>query len=158
MRLEAVLACLPQVGGGLLVKPGVAHPTWEKMTGCLLSLRKTGKGGAMLAAEFSQSSCATTFLSCRLLVGLWARSSQPEQAKVFAVGTAGSCLCCFLPGHTKLHTFWSAGLHLEEGEGAGASGGEESGSDSEDDLPPIQRINNRRVIEYEVSESESEEE
>ncbi|GAB4820131.1 hypothetical protein N2152v2_007177 [Parachlorella kessleri] len=37
-------------------------------------------------------------------------------------------------------------------------GRDESGSDSDADLPPIQRIQNRRVVEYEVSESDSEEE
>lgn len=50
---------------------------------------------------------------------------------------------------------WLAGLELGKGGESRAKG---SGSDSDDSLPPIQRINNRRVIEYEVSESESDEE
>lgn len=48
----------------------------------------------------------------------------------------------------------------EAAEVAGASGGEEGGGyySSEDDLPPIPKFNNRKVIEYEVSDSDSDDE
>lgn len=47
------------------------------------------------------------------------------------------------------------------GEAAGASGSEQGGgyySSSDDDLPPIPKFNNRKVIEYEVSDSDSDDE
>ena len=54
-----------------------------------------------------------------------------------------------------------AGLDLSDEEGNPSEKLDsmaESGSDSDSDLPPIQRIQNRRVVEYEVSQSDSEEE
>ena len=48
----------------------------------------------------------------------------------------------------------------EAAEAADVSGGEEGGGyySSEDDLPPIPKFNNRKVIEYEVSDSDSDDE
>ncbi len=51
-----------------------------------------------------------------------------------------------------------AELDLEDRGGAASEQEEQAGSESDDDLPPIQRIQNRRVVEYEISESDSEDE
>lgn len=43
-----------------------------------------------------------------------------------------------------------------EGDGGGGQEGESEEEESDDDLPPLYENNNRRVIEYELSDSEEE--
>lgn len=94
--------------------------------------------------EFESSSVGASQAADQL-AALGLAESDHEEAK--ASPTAGSADA-------------AQGAAAEQGAAGGseqlrAGEGEESGYSSEDSLPPIPRFNNRKIIEYEVSDTES---
>lgn len=112
--------------------------------------------------EFEVSSRAAASQAAEQLAALGVAESDSEEGSAAAGGRGGAGTAAAAPAAAapSAAAVGEAAAGCAAGEGADNPDSREQQGDeyssSEDDLPPIPKFNNRRVVEYEVSDSESE--
>lgn len=148
LRQQAVpsRACWP---GLLCAAPNLCPP-------CLPRPRR-----ARRPPEFESSSSAAANQAAEQLAAMGLAESDGEEEEAAAAAGAGAAARQGEAAGEGVQASAATAAGAAAADGAGGAAGDEGGSycsSSEDDLPPIPRFQNRKVIEYEVSDSDDDSE